>query len=214
MDDIEFFDASKTTSLTIVGLPGSLRSGSFNRKLLRAAAELNPAGASIEVFEEVTAIPLFNEDVEAVTGHGPESVRELRRRIGAADGLLIATPEYNQSVPGVLKNMLDWLSRPGPAEVLIGKPVAVIGASGGPWGTRIAQATLRQMLIACEAVVMPGPALYARKADALFDESGRLTDAVTREKLVAVLGAFMEWTSRVREPTIPENDKRTQLVES
>ncbi|MGH8162496.1 MAG: NAD(P)H-dependent oxidoreductase [Gammaproteobacteria bacterium] len=145
-------------------MPGSLRKRSFNRMLCEAAAEAAPDDVEIGIFDDVTSISPFNEDVEAATGYGPEPVRALRRRVAAADGLLLATPEYNQSVPGVLKNMLDWLSRPGPEEVLAGKPVAVIGASSGPWGTRLAQKGLRHILNATESLVLPGQAMFVRNA--------------------------------------------------
>ncbi|HET6654640.1 MAG TPA: NADPH-dependent FMN reductase [Gammaproteobacteria bacterium] len=174
----------------ILALPGSLRRGSYNRALLNAAAELAPPGMAVHVHDDLAAIPLFNEDVEHGTFDGP--VRELRQMVSAADGVLIATPEYNQSVPGVLKNVIDWLSRPAPVEVLAGKPVAVIGASTGAWGTRLAQSTLRQVLYAVEALVLPGPAMFVRDAEWLFDE-GRLVDQSTRDKLAAVLTAFGAW---------------------
>lgn len=201
MNDVNSHRLFGKNELKILGLPGSLRRHSLNRRLLNAAVEYAPAGISVEVLGDLTSIPLFNEDVEAASGYGPESVCELRRRIGAVDGLLIATPEYNQSVPGVLKNMLDWLSRPGPEEVLIGKPVAIIGASGGRWGTRLAQASLRQMLQACETLVLPGASLYAKRADALFDDAGRLTDRATQEKLATVLVAFADWIKRINVPS-------------
>lgn len=148
----------------------------------------------IRLHDELHAIPLFNEDVELAGD--PESVARLRAEVAAADGLLIATPEYNWSIPGVLKNAIDWLSRP-PAEVLIGKPVAIIGATAGRWGTRLAQAALRQVLTATESIVMPAPAMFVRDAAAVFAEDGRLIDAPTLTQLDAVLAAFVRWIEDV-----------------
>jgi len=135
-------------------------------------------------------MPPFDEDLEGQ--NGPEAVTRLRQQVLAADGILIATPEYNQSMPGVLKNAIDWLSRP-PDEVLAGKPVAVIGATTGGWGTRLAQAAVRQTLYAAEAIVLSQPALYLREAANAFDSEGRLTDHATRDMLDAVLIAFAHW---------------------
>jgi len=177
----------------VLAIAGSLRRGSLNRFLLRAAAGLAPAGMTIAVEEDLASIPLFDEDLETATAGGPEPVSRLRAKVASADGLLIATPEYNHSIPGVLKNAIDWLSREAGGEVLAGKPVAVVGASGGPWGTRLSQAALRQVLYATESPVLPRPALFLRDARRLFDESGRLTDASTRDRLAAVLAAFARW---------------------
>jgi len=152
------------------------------------------AAAGVSIYEELSSIPLFNEDLEA---SDPESVRRLRSAVASADGLLISTPEYNWSIPGVLKNAIDWLSRPT-EEVLIGKPVAVIGASGGRWGTRLAQAALRQTLTATESLVMPAPAMFVRDAAGIFDEAGHLTDKTVRDQLDNVLAAFDHWISLVR----------------
>jgi chromate reductase, NAD(P)H dehydrogenase (quinone) len=169
----------------ILAIPGSLRRDSLNRRLLQAAASLAPPAMRIHLYDGLASIPLFNEDTEAEM-HAAGPVRTLREAVAAADGVLIATPEYNQSIPGVLKNAIDWLSRPAPEEVLIGKPVAVVGASGGRWGTRLAQAALRQTLFATEAVVLPGPALYLAGGSAAFDDAG-LADAAQRATLQQVL---------------------------
>jgi len=166
---------------------------SMNRRLLAAAAELAPAGMSLHIAEGLESIPLFSEDREHAAAQGFDAVQRLREQVARADGLLIATPEYNQSIPGVLKNAIDWLSRPLPDEVLIGKPVAVVGVSAGRWGTRLAQAALRQVLNATESPVLPQPALYVREAAQLFDAQGSLVDASTRESLAAVLQAFARW---------------------
>ncbi|HSB60074.1 MAG TPA: NAD(P)H-dependent oxidoreductase, partial [Vicinamibacteria bacterium] len=134
-----------TAVKTILGVAGSLRRGSYNRSLLEAAAESARPGMSIVLYDELASIPPFNGDLELATGGGPDAVCRLRRQVASADGLLVATPEYNHSIPGVLKNAIDWLSRPGPEEVLVGKPVALVGASSGEWGTRLAQSALRQV---------------------------------------------------------------------
>lgn len=182
----------------IVALAGSLRRNSFNRRLIEAAAELAPPGLEVCVYADLASIPLFDEDLEQETDGGPEGVRHLRQEIAAADGLLIATPEYNQSIPGVLKNVLDWLSRAAPDEVLAGKPVAIIGATAGRWGTRLAQAALRQVLYATGSLVLPSPNLYAAGAERLFDPAGKLIDSATSKHLFAVLMAFTVWIDRSR----------------
>jgi chromate reductase len=177
----------------VLGIAGSLRRSSLNRRLLEAAAECAPPRIRLSVYDALGTIPLFDEDLESATGGGPETVRHLRDEVAAADALLIATPEYNWSVPGVLKNAIDWLSRPSPDEVLAGKPVAVIGASGGRWGTRLAQGALRQILAATESAVLPAPALFVREAEGLFHASGILADGPTREALATVLARFADW---------------------
>ncbi|MGY0556978.1 MULTISPECIES: NADPH-dependent FMN reductase [unclassified Lysobacter] len=184
----------------ILAIAGSLRRGSWNLRLLEAAAESAPAGMTVSVYYDLASIPLFNEDLEQETDGGPEVVQRIRRDVAAADGLLIATPEYNQSIPGVLKNTLDWLSRAAPDEVLAGKPVAIIGASGGRWGTRLSQQALRQTLYATESLVMPAPALFVRDVTGVFDATGRLTDIPTRRALEEVLASFANWIDRVAPP--------------
>lgn len=180
--------------MKIVAIAGSLRAESYNRALLHAAGELAPAGMVIHIEREIGEIPLYNADFEELESGVPVAVRRLRAAVGAADGLLIATPEYNQSLPGVLKNVIDWLSRPAPDEVLAGKPVAIIGASSGPWGTRLAQAALRQVLAATESRVLPAPMLFVRDCTHVFDFQRRLTDETTRRRLQALLQAFANWT--------------------
>jgi chromate reductase, NAD(P)H dehydrogenase (quinone) len=175
---------------SVLGIAGSLRQGSYNRLLLRAAQELAPPGTSIVVYQELGSIPLYDADLERTTGGGPAAVQQLRTLVAAADGILLATPEYNHGIPGVLKNAIDWLSRPAPEEVLAAKPVAIIGASSGPSGTRLAQAALREVLYATESFVLPGPAILASGAARLFDDSGKLVDAAMRERLQALLAAF------------------------
>ena len=181
---------------TVLAIAGSLRRHSFNRLLLDAAAQLAPEDMKVVRFEGLASIPLFDEDLEGLPAGNPEPVERLRRAVASADGLLIATPEYNWSIPGVLKNAIDWLSRASPEEVLAGKPVAIVGASSGPWGTRLAQAALRQVLTSTESLILPSPALFVRNAASAFDDSGRLTDQKVRAQLSALLGAFEEWIEK------------------
>jgi len=182
-----------TAPLNVLAIPGSLRRASWNRRLLQQAAVLAGPRLHLEVYEHLRDLPMFDEDLEASTAGGPDAVRRLRAAVAAADGLLIATPEYNHSLPGVLKNAIDWLSRAAPAEVLAGKPVAIVGASSGRWGTRLAQAALRQVLTASEAAVLPAPMLFIRDAAQAFDAAGRFVDEAA---LRAVLDAFDGWITR------------------
>jgi chromate reductase len=182
------------SALKVAGFAGSLREGSFNRALLRAAVELAPERMAIETLD-IADIPLYNADVE---GQGdPEPVAAFKRAIGAADGLLIATPEYNLGVPGVTKNVIDWASRPPRDSVLDGKPVAVMGATPGMGGTARGQSQLRQAFVFTNSYAMPQPEVLVRRASDLFDADGRLTDESTREHLVKFLNAFADWIVRV-----------------
>lgn len=185
-------------SLRILCLPGSLRRASWNRRLLQAAVTHAPPGVAAEVYEELAAVPLFDEDLEQAEPGGPAGVRALRTAIAAADGVVIATPEYNHALPGVLKNALDWLSRESPeGEVLADRPVGVLGASSGPWGTRLAQASLRQVLHTCGALVMPAPTLFVAHAAQRFDAQGTLVDPALQASLERFMGAFAGWVARV-----------------
>ena len=179
--------------ITVLAIAGSLRRQSYNRMVLCAAAELAPAGMSIRVYDDLASVPPFDEDLEVTPEEPIESIRRLRGAVASADGLLIATPEYNWSIPGVLKNAIDWLSRPEPRELLAAKPVGIIGVSSGRWGTRLAQAALRQVLTATESLVMPSPALFVADAADRFDEGGRLVDNPTRIQLYAFLAALARW---------------------
>lgn len=182
---------------TVLGIAGSLRRGSYNRLLIAAAAECAPSGMAVLPCNELGSIPLFDEDLESATDGGPEPVRRLRRRVASADGLLIATPEYNWSIPGVLKNAIDWLSRPASDEILVGNPAAVIGITTGKWGSRLAQAALRQVLTATEVALLPHPAMFLANAEHLFDREGRLVDQGSRDQLAVLLAAFAAWIERV-----------------
>lgn len=172
----------------VLCLAGSLRRDSWNRRLLQSAAADAP-DLELVVYEDLAAIPFFNEDGEDDCA---PAVQQLRAVVAGADGLLIATPEYNHSFPAVLKNAIDWLSRsPGP--MLEGKPVAVIGATTGGWGTRLAQSALRQVLTATGALVMPAPMLFVARAGESFGPDGNLVDSRVRESLKEVLSALRNW---------------------
>jgi chromate reductase len=187
-------DVPTPRALTVAGFAGSLRKASFNRSLLRAAAELAPQGMMIEIVD-IATIPVYNADVEAEGD--PEPVAAFKRAVGAADGLLIATPEYNLGVPGVTKNVIDWASRPPRQSVLGGKPVAVMGATPGMGGTARGQSQLRQAFVFTNSYAMPQPEVLVRRASELFDGDGRLVDEPTREHLVKFLTAFGDWIERV-----------------
>lgn len=180
-------------SISIVALAGSLRQGSFNRALLRAAQELAPDGMVIDIFD-LAPIPLYNGDVEAQGD--PEGVADLKNAIRAADGVLMATPEYNHGVPAVMKNAVDWASRPPQGAPLAGKPVALIGASPGITGTARGQSQLRQAFEFTNSYAMPQPELLVFKAHEKFDQDGRLTDETTRQFLARFLAAFDLWVRR------------------
>lgn len=177
----------------VLGFAGSLRRGSFNRALLRAAVEVAPEEADIEVFD-LAQVPLYNADVEAEGD--PEPVTALKSAIGAADLLLIATPEYNQGIPAVTKNAVDWASRPPRPHVLDGKPVAVLGATPGRLGTVSAQRALRESLSNLSAFVMPQPRMLIAGARDLFDEDGTLVDEGTRARLERFMVAAVSWAAR------------------
>ena len=172
--------------MTILGIAGSLRSGSHNAQLLRLAAEVLPEDLELVVFDGLAAIPAFDHDLEDLA---PAAVEALKEAIAKADGILIATPEYNGSIPGVLKNALDWVSTPFPDNVLRGKPVAVIGASTGGYGGMWAQAELRKVLGLSGARVVNGDLSLAR-AHEHFDEAGTLA-APHDTRLSDVLDALL-----------------------
>ena len=178
----------------VLGFSGSLRKGSYNAALLAAAAELLPEGMTLETFD-LSPIPLYNDDVRAA-GY-PDSVRAFRDRIAAADGLLIVTPEYNYSIPGVLKNALDWASRP-PDPPLNGKPAAIMGASTGNFGTVRAQLHLRQVCVFTNMLPINKPEVLVARAQEKFDGQGRLTDETTRGFVRDLMTAFGDWAMRMR----------------
>ena len=180
--------------LRILGLCGSLRRGSLNRAALRAAQEIAKGDMEITLFD-LAPIPLYNEDLRA-QGY-PPAVTDLRAHIAEADGVLIATPEYNYSIPAVLKNAIDWASRP-PDQPFNGKPVAIMGASPGRTGTARAQYHLRQCFVFLNAHVLNKPELMIAGANRLFDDDGKLVDQETREHIVKLLAGFAQWTRRLQ----------------
>jgi len=180
-------------TLSILGFAGSLRQGSYNRALLRAASELAPDGMAIDIFD-LAGVPLYNGDVEAEGD--PEAVTLFKQAIRAADGVLMATPEYNHGVPGVMKNAVDWASRPPRDAPLGGKPVGIIGASPGITGSARGQSQLRQAFEFTDSFCMPQPELLVFKAHEKFDAAGTLADAATAEHLGRYLDAFAAWVRR------------------
>ena len=175
---------------TIVGISGSLRSGSFNTALLRAAASQAPPGVELQV-GSIRGIPLYDGDVEAASGI-PQAVADLKSQIIAADGLLLVTPEYNNGIPGVFKNAIDWLSRPpaDTAKVFGGRPVAVIGASPGGFGTILSQNAWLPVLRTLGTRPWFGGRLMVSRASKMFDEHGALTDEATRKQLAEFVSGF------------------------
>jgi len=185
-------------ALRVLGIPGSLRKGSYNRALLRAAIELAPPRMTIEIFEGVGALPLYDADVEAAGD--PPAVVAWKNAIAAADALLIATPEYNYGVPGALKNAVDWASRPPGNCVLNRKPAALMGGSPGSTGTARAQHALRQSFVFTDTRTMLQPELLVPRIHEKVDAEGRVTDERTRKSIRALLDAFADWVPRVAAP--------------
>ena len=174
--------------MKVLGISGSLRRDSYNTKLLRAAEELLPAGVEYERWDGLKDIPPFNEDDDFEPA--PAAVTELRNAIGEADAVLIATPEYNSSIPGVLKNALDWVSRPIVTNTLRNKPVAVVGASTGAFGAVWAQGELRKVLGAIGARVVDAEVAVGH-APTRFDEDGRLEDESLQEQLEETVATLL-----------------------
>ena len=181
--------------MRILGISGSLRRDSHNRGLLLEAAELFPAGTGLELFGGLKAVPPYDEDDDRADEAHP-AVTELRDAIARADAVLIATPEYNASVPGQLKNAIDWASRPRAAAVLHGKPVAVIGASTGSFGGVWAQAELKRILRTAGARVVDGEVAVPR-AHVRLEEDGRLLEDEVRERLAVLIDALVAETRPV-----------------
>jgi chromate reductase len=182
-------------NIRVLGFSGSLRKGSYNTRLLTAASELLPEGMTLEAFD-LSPIPLYNDDVRVVGF--PKPVQQFRERIAAADALLIATPEYNFSIPGILKNAIDWASRP-PDPPLNGKPVAMMGASTGNFGTARAQMHLRQVCVFCNMFPLNKPEVLLMRAREKFDADGRLTDESARGFIRDLLLALVDWTRRLQQ---------------
>ncbi|HKO43760.1 MAG TPA: NAD(P)H-dependent oxidoreductase [Pyrinomonadaceae bacterium] len=182
-----------STPVKILGIPGSLRKESFNRAALRAATQLAPEGATIEVFE-LDGIPGFNQDDEQSP---PAKVVELKKRIRESDAILFVTPEYNYSIPGVLKNAIDWASRPYGDSAWSGKPVAIMGASIGALGTARAQYHLRQMFVFLNMFPVNQPEVMIGNASERFDAAGNLTHDATKEFIRQLLQNLVNWTNRI-----------------
>jgi len=179
----------------ILAIAGSLRQGSYNQGLLRAAQEVAPEWVEVQFFD-IGTLPFFNEDVEAAGD--PEPVRQFKDAIRASNALLIATPEYNGSVPRILANAIDWASRPTGRSALRNKPVAVMGAVLGKSGSANAQAILRGVLGRIGAVVVPDPQILVPQASKLFDEQVNLRDEGTREEIRQLVEAVAHWCRRVQ----------------
>jgi chromate reductase len=180
--------------MTVLALAGSLRQGSYNRGLIDAARQLAPVSMIVVPFD-LAGIPLYNADLDSDELRPAEVVR-LKALVAEADGLLIATPEYNHSVPGVLQNALDWVSRPGNNSPLKGKPVAIMGASTGAVGSARAQQQLKLVMMSTMSLIMPHPGLVVGHAREKFDAAGTLTHQPTRQFLGALLREFEAWTAR------------------
>jgi len=183
----------------VLGISGSLRRGSYNTALLRAATGLMPQEATLEV-ASIRGVPLYDGDVEA---QGiPASVSQLKEAVVAADGVLLVTPEYNNSIPGVFKNVIDWLSRP-PADarrVFGGRRFAIIGASPGPYGTTLSQSAWLPVMRTLGVQLWTGGRLMVSRANTVFDESGTLKDATTEEALKQFLLGYVTFLRRTPPP--------------
>lgn len=181
------------STVRILGFAGSLRKGSYNRALLRAATELVPNGAELETFD-LDGIPPFNQDLE---NEPAPKLREFKEKIAAADAILIVTPEYNYSIPGVLKNAIDAVSRPYGTSPFDGKPVAIMGASIGRLGTARAQYHLRQCCVFLNMYPLNQPEVMVGPAASAFDAEGRLIDGVARDLVGQLLEALVAWTKKL-----------------
>jgi chromate reductase len=179
--------------ITILGIAGSLRRQSYNRSALRAAKQLLPEGVTLDIFE-LDGIPLFNQDEEKNT---PPKVVELKQRIRAADAVLIVTPEYNYSIPGVLKNAIDWATRPYGDSAWSGKPAAIMGASPGMLGTARAQYHLRQVFVGLNVFLLNQPEVMISNASQKFDAEGNLTDEATKKHIRDLLQNLTAWTRQI-----------------
>lgn len=180
--------------IKVLGFAGSLRRNSYNKSLLRAAVGLMPKDAELEIFD-LDGIPQYNQDLE---DQMPEKVKEFKAKIRDADAILIATPEYNFSIPGVLKNAIDWASRPYGDNSFEGKPVAIMSASIGMLGGARAQYHLRQVLVYLNMHPINRPEVIVTFANEKIDEDGRLRDEKTREIIMELLNSLVEWTKRLK----------------
>ena len=181
-------------NINILGIAGSIRQGSYNRAALRAAKSLKPDDAMLDIFE-LDGIPGFNQDEEK---NPPAKVVELKTRVRAADAILFVTPEYNYSIPGVLKNAIDWASRPYGESVWNGKPAAIMGASIGMLGTARAQYHLRQCFVFLNMFPLNNPEVMISNAAERFDADGNLVDDKSRELIAQLLQSLVAWTRRLK----------------
>lgn len=186
---------SLPSQVRIAGISGSLRRGSYNTMLLRAAGELLPEGAALEILD-IGGLPLYNEDTRLAGP--PDAVREFRDRLHRNDAILFAVPEYNYSFSGVLKNAIDWASRPSEDSPLRRKPVAMMGASQGAFGTVRAQLHLRQVCVFCNMLPVDRPELMVREPRTKFSGEGALTDGDTRNLLRQLVAELVRWTRVLR----------------
>jgi chromate reductase len=184
--------------IKVLGFVGSLREGSYNKALMRTAMQLLPEGATLEVFE-ISEFPLFNQDI--LDYNPPEIVKQFKTAIRAADAILIASPEYNYSVPGVLKNAIDWASRPANENAFDGKPVVVMSASTGKLGGARMQYHLRQVFVFLNMYPINRPEFMLSNAQNYFDKEGNLTDEETRQRLRVLLESLAAWTRKLKEKT-------------
>jgi chromate reductase len=191
---MEKSDRGAEHAVKILGFVGSLRKGSFNKALMRVAADVLPDGAQLEVFD-LEGMPPFNQDFEA---QPPDKVKEFKAKIREADAILIVTPEYNYSIPGVLKNAIDCASRPYGDNAFEGKPVAMMGASIGMLGTARAQYHLRQSLVFLNMFPINRPEVMVPFVEKKVDQEGRLADETTRKLVKELLGNLIAWTKKLR----------------
>lgn len=177
--------------LNILGICGSLRAASLNQRALMAVKNAAGEGVNVEV-AVISDVPLYNADI----AEPPASVERLKSQIAASDGLLIATPEYNYGIPGVLKNAIDWVSRPAYKSVLAQKPVAILGASPGAVGTARAQGQLKQVLLGTASEVFPFPEVTLGQAGDKLAEDGAVTDERTLQQLTRFIEGYTDWLRR------------------
>jgi len=183
--------------ITILGFAGSLRKGSYNKSLLKASGGLVPDNSVLETFD-LEGIPPFNMDFEQSM---PERVKEFKRKIKDADAILIVTPEHNYSIPGILKNAIDWASRPYGDNAFEGKPAAIMSASPGTLGGARAQYHLRQIMVFLNMFPLNKPEIFVTFCSQKFDDKGNLTDEKTKEYIKGMLDALVSWTKKLKADT-------------
>ncbi len=184
-------------AIKVLGFGGSLRKGSYSRALLHVAAESAPEGVEVELWERLAEVPPFNQDAERAP---PSVILDFKTRIKTADAILIATPEYNYSIPGYLKNAMDWASRPYGDNAFADKPVAILSSSTGSLGGARAQYHIRQCFVFLEMHPINMPECIVSHVGEKMGEDGRLNDQKTREKITEVLEALAAYTRRIRQP--------------